>query len=141
MTPILRLVVAFVRRWTDVYTWRMDPDVRAARIAQIESDLWEELRERSSDGMRLPLSIIARVVLGIPDDLAWRTTHDLISGSVRSAAFGAIVAFVTLIAAIVVWVGSVMSPAKLPEPPSMMLFSAAPAPPQPTPPPPPPPPR
>lgn len=139
MTPLLRLVVVIVRAWTDCYTWRMDPDVRAARIAQIESDLWEELRERSSEGMRLPLSIVARLVLGIPDDLAWRTTHDLIfEGSVkRSAAFGAIVSVVTLIAAIVVWVGIVMAPAKLPEPPSMMLFSAAPGPPPPPPPPPP----
>ena len=139
MSPLLRLAVAFVRGWTDCYTWRMDADVRAARIAQIESDLWEELRERSSEGMRLPLSIAARVVLGVPDDLAWRTTHDLIfEGSVaRSAAFGAIVTFVAAIAAIAVWVGVVMSPAKLPEPPSMMLFSAAPGPPPPPPPPPP----
>ena len=139
MSPLLRLVVALVRAWTDCYTWRMNPDVRAARIAQIESDLWEELRERSSEGMRVPLSILARVVLGIPDDLAWRTTRDLIfEGSVRrSAAFGAIVSVVTVIAAIAVWVGIVMAPAKLPDPPSMMLFSAAPAPPPPPPPPPP----
>ena len=92
----------------------------------------------------MPLSIVARIVLGIPDDLAWRTTHDLIfEGSVgRSAAFGAIVSFVTLTAAIVVWVVIVMAPAKLPEPPPMMAFIDAPAPLRlPPPPPPPPPPR
>ena len=39
MTASLRVAVWLVRAWTDCYTWRMDPDVRAARNAQIESDL------------------------------------------------------------------------------------------------------
>jgi len=140
MTPLLRLVVALVRGWTDLYTWRMDPDVRAARIAQIESDLWEALRERRAEGIRTPLSIVARLVLGAPDDLAWRTTHDLIfEGSIRrAAAVGAIVTLATAIVMVAVWVGVVMAPGKLPVPPSMMAFVEA-LPPPPSPPPPPPP--
>ena len=138
MTPALRFAVWLVRTWTDLYTWRMNEDARAVRVAEIESDLWECATERRAD-RRLPLVILARLVKGMPDDLLWRTSHDLIhQGSVRrTAAFGAIATVVTAIVAMGVWIAVVMTPGKLPDPPGMMLFSAAPAPPIPPPPPPP----
>jgi hypothetical protein len=41
MTAFSAFVVACVRRWTCVYTWRLPPAVRDARREEIESDLWE----------------------------------------------------------------------------------------------------
>jgi hypothetical protein len=140
MTPSLRLAVWLVRAWTDLYTWRMNEDARAVRVGEIESDLWECANERRAD-RTLPLVILARLVKGMADDVVWRTSHDLIhQPSVRrTAAFGAVATFVTAIAAAGVWIAVVMTPAELPDPPGMMVFSAAPAPPAPPPPPPPPP--
>ena len=140
MSRSLRVAVWLVRAWTDLYTWRMNDDARAVRVAEIESDLWECANERRQDRV-LPLVILARLVKGMPDDLAWRTSHFIHPRAVRrTAAFGAIATVVTAVVAIVVWIVVVAAPAKLPEPRSMMLFSAAPAPPLPPPPPPPPPP-
>jgi hypothetical protein len=57
MTPLLQLSVAAVRLWTRVYTWRMPRSVREARIAEIESDLWECQSDEAS-GRARPMQII-----------------------------------------------------------------------------------
>ena len=74
MTLWLRLVTGAVRSWTRFYTWRVAPSLREARRAEIESDLWEQLR---ADGAApaLPLEIAGRLILGIPDDVRWRIEH------------------------------------------------------------------
>lgn len=70
-----RTVVSLVRCWTAVYTWRMPESNRAARRAEIESDLWES---QHSDQSRdwLTAHIATRLVLGLLDDLRWRAEHD-----------------------------------------------------------------
>jgi hypothetical protein len=124
--------VALVRAWTRIYTWGMDPRAREARVAEIESDLWES--EQAGD--QVP-EILARLVLGIVDDLVWRTTHDLIreTAARRTAAFGVIVTLATLAFVAALWFIDAARAAQLPEPPSVMHFVASPAPPPPPPPP------
>jgi hypothetical protein len=66
----LRLATALVRAWTSIYTWRLEPSVRDARRAEIESDLWEQIE--GAEGRRTrSFEIVSRLVLGMPDDLRW----------------------------------------------------------------------
>src|SRR5262245_8997329 len=58
-----------VRLWTRLYTWRLDPDVRSRRVAEIESDLWEGRHDTP------PLAawgVLVRLGRGIPADLSWQ---------------------------------------------------------------------
>ena len=127
--------VALVRAWTRIYTWGMDPRAGDARVAEIESDLWESVQsgDRAAD-------MLARLAFGIVDDLVWRTTHDLIheTSARRTAAFGLIVTFATVVIVAALWVIDAARAAPLPEPPAVVHFVASPAPPPPPPPPPPP---
>lgn len=125
--------VALVRAWTRIYTWGMDPRAGDARVAEIESDLWEGVQ--SGDGAP---AIIVRLLFGLVDDLVWRTTHDLIreTSARRTAAFGLIVTFAALVMVAALWFIDAARAARLPEPPAVMHFVASPAPAPPPPPPP-----
>ena len=68
----LRLAIAAVRLWTRLYTWRTPPQTRDRRMEEIESDLWESVCDDDADPRCLPADIVRRLVIGIPDDLAWR---------------------------------------------------------------------
>ena len=76
------------------------PARRDARVAEIESDLWESVQ-----GGDRTVDILARLAFGIVDDLVWRTTHDLIreTSARRTAAFGLIVTFATLVIVAALW--------------------------------------
>jgi hypothetical protein len=110
----------------------MDPRAGEARVAEIESDLWESVQ----GGDRVP-EILARLVLGIVDDLVWRTSHDLIreTSTRRTAAFGVIVTLATLAFVAALWFIDAVRAAQLPEPPAVMHFVSSPPPPPPPPPP------
>jgi hypothetical protein len=69
----LRLVIAAVCGWTKFYTWGLPFEQRAARCDEIESDLWESVNDPHCDRRLLPLHIAARLLIGIPDDLGWRS--------------------------------------------------------------------
>jgi hypothetical protein len=58
------------RLWTRVYTSGLDPVLREARRAEIESDLWESQQDADARAQILP-----RLVAGILDDILWRVTH------------------------------------------------------------------
>jgi hypothetical protein len=78
----IELASAVTRSWVHLYTRRLDADLRASRIAEIESDLWEhrrETEEAGADPSDAGLQVLARCLAGIPADLAWR------SGAARSA--------------------------------------------------------
>jgi hypothetical protein len=124
--------IALVRAWTRIYTWGLDPRAREARRAEIESDLWESVQ-----GGDQVVEILARLALGIVDDLVWRTTHDLIreTSTRRTAAFGVIVTLATLAFVAALWFIDAARAAQLPEPPALMHFVASPPPPPPPPPP------
>jgi hypothetical protein len=61
--------VKVARWWTRVYTAGLPVDLREARRAEVESDLWESV----SDGAP-SRHILARLALGVVDDLSWSLT-------------------------------------------------------------------
>jgi len=77
MTPQTAAGVA--RWWTRCYTAGLPLDLREARRAEVESDLWESLADGSTTR-----HILARVVLGVVDDLTWSLT--LMDTASRAAA-------------------------------------------------------
>jgi len=82
MTASLAAAIAVVRGWTRVYTARMDPPIRDARRAEIESDLWElheDARRRGASPTRIAIQMGLRLLFGIADDLAWRAEHVRVS--------------------------------------------------------------
>ena len=66
---LARVAVGVTRWWTRLYTAGLPGDLREARRAEIESDLWESV----SDGAPAR-HILARLALGIGDDLTWSVT-------------------------------------------------------------------
>ena len=77
MSP--RAAAGVARWWTRIYTAGLPNDLREARRAEVESDLWESL----SDGAP-SRHILARLALGIADDLSWSLT--LMDTSTRATA-------------------------------------------------------
>ena len=70
----LGLATALVRAWTRAYTWRLEPAVRDRRRAEIESELWE-FQQDPERGNHPAAHMLARLLIGIPDDLSWRAEH------------------------------------------------------------------
>jgi hypothetical protein len=70
--------------------------------------------------------VLARLVLGIPDDLAWRASHVSVDSSRRRTV--AIAASMGALVLAALWVYEQARPHKLPVPPRMMRFVAAPPP-------------
>ena len=138
----LRGAIALARAWTKLYTWGLPVDYRDARREEIESDLWESVNDRAADRRTLPLQIAARLIVGIPDDLGWRSEQAPV------AAWRWRVAMTVLAVAIFgLWlVGERTTSAQLPELPDSLRISPHgvryldPPPPPPPPPPPCPPP-
>ena len=76
ITVVLDASVALARLWTRVYTWGAPPTAAWERRAEIDSDLWEMIHaEAESQDTRLAGSILARLVRGMADDIAWRAEH------------------------------------------------------------------
>jgi len=69
MSPRAAAAVSVARWWTRCYTAGLPVDLRDARRAEVESDLWESV----SDGAP-SRHILARLALGIADDLTWSLT-------------------------------------------------------------------
>jgi hypothetical protein len=80
--------VGWVRRWVGLYTRGLPAGLRRDRIDEIEDDLWSQLHDKSEpgggrDGLRG--EILARLVFGIPADLAWRLEQRGVSRAPRPA--------------------------------------------------------
>ena len=135
MTP-MRLAVAVVRAWTRIYTWRLPPDLRETRRAEIESDLWECQQDQGEGGLTSAMHVFIRLMMGIPDDLGWRVEHAAIGDSQlrRTLAVSATAAALVLAA---LWAFTSLQPVELPPARSPLRFISL-APPFPPPPPPPP---
>ena len=106
MTSVrLGFAVAVLRAWTRVYTWRLDPLLRERRRAEIESDLWECQQDPAGNRGITPASqLLARMVMGVPDDLAWRAEYLVVEDNPHRR----VIALTTTMAAIVVaafWFG------------------------------------
>jgi len=65
------LAVSVTRWWTRVYTLGLPADLRAARRAEIESDLWESLHDPAGPRVQ----ILPRLAGGLVDDVCWRANH------------------------------------------------------------------
>src|SRR5438105_9484836 len=101
---LLPLATRLVRAWTRVYTLGLPPAAQIARRDEIASDLWE--LEHDPDrpaGRWTSMQVVARLLVGIPDDLLWRldlaadappvaaralATAGLMTGPRRISAFG-----------------------------------------------------
>ena len=134
MMAMTRASIAASLVWVRLYTWRMPHPAREARIAEIESDLWESARDDSRSGA-LPIHIAARLLMGVPDDLRWRAEQITPSQGARlTLALG--IATAALLG--VVW-GSLAAGGESPVPPPAPSLWWQPKNPPPPPPPPPPP--
>ena len=66
---------ALARAWARIYTRGLANEPRANRLAELDSDFFEQEREARNDGLSaaaLSLHILWRVVMGVPSDLSWR---------------------------------------------------------------------
>jgi hypothetical protein len=137
MGALINASSALCRLWTRTYTLGMPGGQRGARLAEIESDLWEfrndEVNARQPATF-LAAAVLARLITGMPNDLGWRMEHADGHLRVRLRSFVAATAAVFLMTAL--WLASSLQSGPLPEPPGMMRFVAAPPPPPPPPPPP-----
>ena len=73
----LPFAARFVRWWVRFYTLGLPARERHARLAEIESDIWEQsefAREEGGSGRLIALQIFTRLLLGIPMDVSWRIT-------------------------------------------------------------------
>jgi hypothetical protein len=134
--PLLQATVSLVRVWTRLYSWQLPESIRNARRAEIESDLWE-CQQAATPTAWLPLQIVARLILGLPDDLGWRFEHDRTRLQPTRTAFALIAGVVMIVT--VVWIGLAAQHAELPPapaaPPLQLRRAAMPPPPPPPPPP------
>ena len=136
MTRFTSFVMACVRCWTRLYTWRLPPAVRDARREEIESDLWESSHDPGMTQAELAIQTVMRMTLGIADNLAWRfvqltvTTHV----TLRSLTAAAVLCMLLLFAMLSQLTRDVPP---LPRPPvaSLQVHRRVPDPPPPPPPP------
>ena len=81
----LPFAARFVRWWARAYTLGLPARDRDARVAEIESDTWEQFefaRSTRNSNRLVSLHVVARLLLGIPMDLSWRLSQ---SGAERNA--------------------------------------------------------
>ena len=137
---VLRVAVAAVRGWTRIYTWRMEPSLRDARRAEIDSDLWECQTDDRTPRV-LVLQLAGRLVAGVFHDLQWRIEQ--VSDRRRTARRLILVTLGAGGLATCLWIALATSSAEMPEPPAAPPLVARrthyPVPPPPPPPPCPPP--
>ncbi len=135
MRSMLPIAVRIVRGWTRLYTWRLPATVRTARLAEIESDLWEFQHDASSGSATARgWHVLLRLVAGLPDDLCWRLEQAPLLGR-TSRRLVALTAVALLLSA--AWLVFMLRSAALPSPPAApMAWTQRPGPP-PLPPPPP----
>jgi TonB family protein len=135
MTRFTALVVACVRCWTRLYTWRLPPAVRDARREEIESDLWESSHDPGITEAELAIQTVTRLTLGVADDVAWRFAQVTVTKHVTLRALTAtVVLCMLLFATLSRLTTDVPQLPKLPLPPLQVQRTV------PDPPPPPPPP-
>jgi uncharacterized protein (TIGR03435 family) len=77
---IALLAITVVRIWTRLYTSGLPPSVKDRRRAEIDSDMWEWRADHAgAPHVGDAVILLLRVVLGIPDDVAWRVEFGALS--------------------------------------------------------------
>jgi hypothetical protein len=72
------LAAGLTRAWVRLYTRGVPADLRAARRAELDSDVWEHEQLRAAEGLhpgRVAFEIVARLAVGMAADLSWRVEH------------------------------------------------------------------
>jgi hypothetical protein len=110
----MRFAITVVRCWTALYTWRLPADLRAARRAEIESDLWELAHDREQRATAL--QILLRCALGVADDVGWRVEH-LADHAAPGRMWVAIATTMAVVVLAGLWIANAMQPLSLPTPP------------------------
>lgn len=75
MSRLLETSVALTRAWCNAYTRGLPGDERAARRAEIDSDLWEHGHDGRVNGRSsadVGYDILVRFITGVPADIVWR---------------------------------------------------------------------
>ena len=81
--------VSVARWWTSVYTAGLPIELRDARRAEVESDLWESVADGTPSR-----HILARLALGVVDDLSWSLTFmDTSSRATATWSIGTLLVF------------------------------------------------
>jgi uncharacterized protein (TIGR03435 family) len=130
-SELLALAASLVRAWTRVYTHGLPQAERTARLAEIDSDLWEfEHDPEAPRGKWAAAQVVARLLIGIPDDLAWRmavgedahrssvtalAAAGVVTGPRRISAFGLAASIHVVAISAVMWLAS-SSPVPSPKP-------------------------
>ena len=82
--------VSVARWWTRVYTAGLPADLREARRLEVESDLWESVADGAPSR-----HILARLALGVVDDLTWSlTVMDTSTRATATWSVGSLLVFV-----------------------------------------------
>ncbi len=87
MSTLMTLAIGLTRWWVRLYTRGLPPEMRDARRAEIESDLWEQGEDATANGSQpdeTALEVFGRLLLGVPADLTWRVQAGLSTRSERS---------------------------------------------------------
>ncbi|MEO8539482.1 MAG: hypothetical protein ABI577_07050 [bacterium] len=77
----------------------MAPKARTDRLAEIESDLWENSRQPSGS-LPVGMEVVLRSVLGIPSDITWRLENARVGARVA----GIVIGFALELERIGVWI-------------------------------------
>jgi hypothetical protein len=129
---LARLSTRCVRQWTRFYTLGLADSTREARLAEIESDLWEQHNEGDH-----PLLVFSRLLRGVPDDFRWRIEH--MANEPHPALRALVLSLGVAILLSTLWFAFALRDAGAPQPPPAPAFVSQ-RDPYPPPPPPPPPP-
>jgi hypothetical protein len=79
MSRSVSLAGRFTRLWVARYTRGLDPEARRARCAELESDIYEHVRD-ARPGMAH--AVVLRCLLGMPAELSWRIEQANVGGLV-----------------------------------------------------------
>lgn len=74
MNTAPRFAVKVARTWVNLYTKRVPTELRVTRRAEIDSDLWDHMKDAHEEGVPplvTALEILLRTCLGVLDDLSW----------------------------------------------------------------------
>jgi len=77
---VLSIVTSLVGAWTAIYTTGMPRTLRETRRNEIASDLWECCANVARGGQSVrhaAAEVLARLFLGIPDDIFWRWENEM----------------------------------------------------------------
>lgn len=108
---LVRLSTGCVRQWTRFYTLGMADSIRESRLAEIESDLWEHVKDCGD-----PLPVFSRLLRGMLDDFRWRIEHMANEPHPAQRALAVSLGLVVLLSTL--WVGFTMRNAAAPQPPA-----------------------